>query len=124
MANEKRPWSPAQMIWSALAAIVVWSALGFSWFGFGFGWVTPGNSAQAAANAVTDELATICVAQAKSDVDITEGLKKLTNLTSWKQREFVEESGWATVPGSDSINRGVAERCATQLVAEAKKSAS
>lgn len=121
MADDKRPWSPVQIIWSALAGIVLWSALGFSWFGFGFGWTTPGGAADASANAVLDELATICVAQAKSAPDSTTALAKLSELATWKHREFVEKAGWATMHGSESTNSGVAERCAMQLLAEPKQ---
>lgn len=40
MAENKRSWSPPQIVWSALIAIVVWTAVGFSWFGYGFNWTT------------------------------------------------------------------------------------
>lgn len=118
MANDKRPWSPTQIIWSALVTIVLWSALGFGWFGFGFGWVTPGGASHASSAAVTNELATICVAQAKSSPDSSTALAKLSDLTSWKQTEFVEKAGWSTMHGSESSSGGVAERCATKLRVE------
>ncbi|MCH9675720.1 MAG: hypothetical protein K0U93_30060, partial [Gammaproteobacteria bacterium] len=109
MANSsasKKSWSPGQMFGSAVAAIVLWSALGFSWFGFGFGWNTAGTTAQASAVAVMDELATICVAQAKSAPDSAPGIAGLADLSTWKQRKFVEEAGWANMHGKESSTSG------------------
>jgi hypothetical protein len=67
--DNKRRWSPPQIIWSALITIVVWTAVGFSWFGHGFDWSTPGSAKRMTAKAVTENLATICAAQARSAPD-------------------------------------------------------
>jgi hypothetical protein len=40
---------------------------------------------------------------------------------SWKQREFVESGGWATMTGSSAPNSAVASACAEEL-AKAKSS--
>lgn len=115
MAENKRPWSPTQMIWSALIAIVVWSAVGFSWFGQGFDWATRGSAEQMTAKAVMETMATICVAQARSAPDSEATLKEFSALSSWKRREFIETAHWATMPGSESAQSGVAQLCATKL---------
>lgn len=115
MANNNRPWSPPQIIWSALLAIVVWSAVGFNWFGHGFNWQTQGKAKQMAATAVMENLATICVAQARSAPNSAVALKELGEISTWKQREFVEAARWANMPGSDSAQSGVAELCAIKL---------
>ncbi len=115
MADNKRPWSPPQIIWSALIATVVWSAIGFSWFGHGFNWTTQGSAEKMKANAVTENMATICVAQAHSAPDSKAALEQFAELSSWKQREFIETARWATMPGSESPQSGVAEECATKL---------
>ena len=115
MADNKRPWSPPQIIWSALIAVVVWSAVGFSWFGHGFNWTTQGGAEQMKAKAVMESLATICVAQAHGAPDAEAALEEFAALSSWKQREFIEKARWATMPGSESAQSGVAELCATKL---------
>lgn len=116
MAENVRPWSPPQIIWSAIAAIGIWSAVGFSWFGYGFNWQTSGGAELATAKAVKDNMATICAAQARSSPDSEVELKKLAELSSWKRREFIETANWATMPGSESAQSGVAELCATKLI--------
>lgn len=115
MANNQRPWSPPQMIWSAVLAIVVWTAVGFSWFGHGFNWSTQGGAKRMTSMAVMDSLATICVAQARSAANSEIALKELSGLSRWKQAEFIESANWATMPGSDSPQNGVAEACAAKL---------
>lgn len=115
MTEKKQYWSPKQVIWSALIAVVVWTGLGFSWFGYGFNWMTTGNANQMTKAAVAEVFAEICVAQARSAPDAEVALKELAELSRYKQSNFVETSGWATMPGSDSATSGVAALCANKL---------
>lgn len=117
MADNNRPWSPPQIIFSAIIAIGIWSAVGFSWFGHGFNWKTNARAEQMSANAVMESMATICAAQARSAPDAEAALKELAELSSWKRREFIETAQWATMPGSEAAQRGVAELCAIKLSA-------
>ena len=103
------------MIWSAVLAIVVWTAIGFSWFGHGFNWSTQGGANRMTSMAVLDSLATICAAQAHSAPDSDSALKKLSGLSRWKQADYIESEKWATMPGSESPSNGVAEACAAKL---------
>lgn len=116
MADEKRPWSPPQIIWSAPIAIVVWSAIGFSWFGYGFNWTTQLGASRMSNVALIENLASICVAQAKSSPDADTALKELAAVQNWKRRGFIEEAKWAVMPGSDAAKSGVADLCAEKLL--------
>lgn len=116
MATSKRSWSPPQIIWSVGIAIVVWTAVGFSWFGHGFNWMTQARAEQVSENAVKESMATICVAQARKAPDAESSLKALAALESWKRREFVETANWATMPGNESAQSGVADLCAVKLL--------
>lgn len=115
MSEKKQYWSPKQVVWSALVAVIVWTGLGFSWFGYGFNWMTQGNANQMVRVAVAENFAEICVAQALSAPGAEVALKELSELSSYKQANFVETSGWATMPGSDSATSGVAALCANKL---------
>jgi hypothetical protein len=77
--------------------------------------MTEGSAEQMSATAVMETLATICVAQARSAPDAEVALKQLAELSSWKQRDFVETARWATMPGGESAQSGVAALCATKL---------
>lgn len=115
MADNKRLWSPPQMIWSAIVGIALWTAIGFSWFGTGFNWTTQGSALKLSTNAVMESMAAICVAQARGASDPEATLEQLAALDNWKQRNFIEEAKWSNMPGSDSSESGVAELCATKL---------
>ena len=115
MTENTRAWSVPQILWSGVFAIVIWSAIGFSWLGFGFGWKTPDAAEQIASQTLLDSLTAICVAQAKNAPDSAIALKEFAAINTWKQPAFVEEAQWATMPGGDSASSGVADECATQL---------
>jgi hypothetical protein len=117
MAEGKRPWSPPLIIWSALIATVVWSAIGFSWFGHGFDWTTQVGASRMTTNAVVESLAGNCVAQARNSPGVEAALKELAAMQNWKRREFIEKAQWAIMPGSASEQSGVADLCATKLLA-------
>ena len=117
MAENKRPWSPPQIVWSALIAIVVWTAVGFSWFGYGFDWTTRVGASRMSNEAVVENLASICVAQARRSPEADSALKQLESLQDWKRQSFIEEEQWAIMPGSDSARSGVADLCAKKLLA-------
>ena len=115
MANDKRRWSPPQIIFTALITIMVWSAIGFSWFGFGFNWETQTSAARASNKNLVENLAMICEDQARKSIDAEASIKKLATLATWKRHSFVDEAGWATMPGADSAQSGVAELCGANL---------
>ena len=84
---------------------------------FSTGWVVTSSSAEEMGEkAVVDRLAAICVAQFQQDPNSEERLKELKETNSWKRDEYVEEGGWATIPGDESPDRKVAEECARQLM--------
>ena len=95
---------------------MIWSAIGFSWFGYGFDWMTQGGAYQKSNRAVAESLAAICVAQAHRAPDSAAALKRFSELSTWKQREFVETAKWAVMPGSDEAIYEVSELCAEKLV--------
>jgi hypothetical protein len=117
MTDNKRPWSPPQIIWSALIATVVWTAVGFSWFGPGFNWTTQGSATQMSGKAVRNSLATICAARARSSPNAETSTQELSGLSTWKQGDFVEKANWANIPEIESGKSKIAELCATKLIA-------
>jgi hypothetical protein len=68
-------------------------------------------------NAVVESLAGICVAQARNSTGAEAALKELAGISNWKRREFIEKAQWAIMPGSESEQSGVADLCATKLLA-------
>ena len=118
MAPAKRPWSPPQMIFSALAGIAVWTAVGFSWFGHGFNWETQGSAMRMSVDAVKEDQAQICVAQARGASDTGTAMARFNGLSKWKQGDFVAKQGWAAMPGQSTINSSMSAKCAELIIGE------
>jgi len=98
-------------IWGAILGATALAVVGFNWGG----WNTSGTSHQMAEAAVISELVPICVGQFNADSEKAMRLAEMIEVGKWKQTEYVATSGWATMPGSDKANKGVAEDCAIAL---------
>ena len=88
---------------------------------FWTGWVVTSSSAEAegeqmAKEAVLENLAPICVEQYLQDPNKVERFEELKAKSSYQRDDYVEESGWATMPGSESSVRGLADKCAKQII--------
>jgi hypothetical protein len=102
--------------WIALGAIVLTLILGFT----RGGWTTGGSATKmaetSASSAVIARLAPICVAQFNADAQRGAKFTELKALTSFKRSAFVEEQGWATMPGESAADKGVIAECTKQLM--------
>jgi len=100
---------------SAVGAIVLLIVI------FSAGWVVTSSSAQLKAkamvtSAVMEKLAPISIAQFMQDPNKEAKLVDLKNLDYWKRGEFVQKQGWATMPGENEADSGLADECARRLV--------
>ena len=81
---------------------------------FWTGWVVTNSTAKKMANeTVLENLVPICVEQYLQDPNKVGELKEKS---SYQRDDYVEESGWATMPGSESPVRGIADKCAKQII--------
>ena len=88
---------------------------------FWTGWVVTSSTAEAegkqmAKEAVLENLVPICVEQYLQDSNKVERLGELKERSSYQRDDYVEEIGWATMPGSESPVRGLADKCAKQII--------
>jgi len=102
--------------WSAVGGAILLAIVGFNWGG----WVTGGAAhemaEEMAAKAVSDRLTPICVTQFNQDSDREKKLTELKETDSWKRDSYVEEHGWATMPGEKKADGKVADACASQIM--------
>lgn len=91
--------------------------------GFSTGYVVTGSNSQEMAGDAGDEavlvaLTPICVAQFKqlSASERTRHLAALEDESSWNRGDYVEEQGWATMPGMEQAKGTVADACADELM--------
>ena len=104
------------ILWGAAGGA---AALAFIGFAFG-GWVTGGKATelarQQADKAVVAALAPICVDKFRHAKNADENLGKLKAISySWEKGTYVSQGGWATLPGNNEPNSGVAQACAEML---------
>ena len=88
---------------------------------FWTGWVMTSSSAkvqseQMAKEAVLENLVPICIEQYLQDPKKVERFAKLKETSSYQRDDYVKEIGWATMPGSESSVRGLADKCAKQII--------
>lgn len=105
--------------WSAVGGAILLAVVGFNWGG----WVTGGTAAamakDSAADAVTERLGSICVAQFDRDSNKGEKVKEMKGKESWDKGRYIEKQSWAIMPGEDKPDSRVADACAKQLAAKA-----
>ena len=101
---------------SAVGGAIVLAVVGFNWGG----WVTSGTAEamakETAANAVAKRFTTICIAQFNLDAKREQKLKEFKEKDSWNGQRYIEEQGWATIPGEEKPDSKVAEVCAKRLM--------
>lgn len=110
--------SKSMAIWACIITAVATMLIGFNWGG----WVTGGTAhkmAMSAGNDARSELASaICIERFKAEPASAAQLTELKALDgSYRQQQFIEEKGWATMPGEKSPNRMAAKSCAAALSA-------
>jgi hypothetical protein len=106
-------------LWGAAAGAIVLAIVGFNWGG----WVTGGTAEtlakSRAATAVVAALTPICVEKFRQTADASTNLVEMKKATYvWDQSKFIENGGWATMPGSTEPNSAVARACAETLGSE------
>ena len=87
--------------------------------GRAFGW-TLGSTAERMAReqahtAVVAVLAPICVEKFQQQANSGAKLIEFKKAASWDQRALIEKGGWATTPGTETMNSAVANACAEKI---------
>jgi len=88
---------------------------------FWAGWVVTSSTAedkgkQLAKEAVLENLVPICVEQYLQDSNKVEKFMELKEKAYYLRDDYVKKSGWATMPGAKFPIRGVADKCAKQII--------
>ena len=105
--------------WGAVGGAIAAAFIGFTWGGWVTGRTAETLASQRANTAVVAALAPICVDNFRRAPDATAQQTELQKVNSWERRSFVEKRGWATMPGSSSVDSDVARACA-ELISNLK----
>ncbi len=107
-------WLKPVILGAAIGAIGV-GVVGFSWGG----WVT-GGTANKMAKAMSHDkviaaLVPVCVDRSLNDANRADKLSKIRETSSYQRRGVLMEAGWATLPGSETASRDLAQACLAAL---------
>ncbi len=102
-------------VYGAIVGAIAISIVGFNWGG----WTTGGSAAKMAKDLarseVTSALVPICVQMSADDPQRATKIATINKATSYKRRDAVMDTGWATVAGSDTPDRDLAKACMEDL---------
>ena len=102
-------------IWGAIIGAVAIMIIGFNWLGWTLGSTAETLAQERVTSALVATFTPICVEKFMMQSDATIKLAEFQKTSAWRQQEFVEKGGWATLPGSKEPNAKVAGACAGQL---------
>jgi hypothetical protein len=104
-----------RLMQGAFVGFAATAIIGFSWGGWTLGKTAKDMAEKSATTAVVAALAPICVDKFQQDVNAKTNLTELIKVSSWKQGSFVQNGGWATLPGNETGNSAIAQACANLL---------
>ncbi|MGE3231762.1 MAG: hypothetical protein AB7J30_20220 [Hyphomicrobium sp.] len=108
-------------ILGAIVGSIATMVIGFSQAGWMLGSTAERMAEKQAAVAATDALVPFCVSRSEADPSSATKLAELDALvSSYARRDFVIESGWATLPTADKPNRDLAAACAKALTSSSE----
>lgn len=106
-------------IYGALVGAIIVGVVGFSWGG----WVTSGGANKMASAMAHDNviaaLLPVCLDMSRTDTDRVAKLETIREASTYQRRDAVMKAGWATMPGSESPNRDLAQACMSALELDA-----
>ncbi len=108
--------SKTMLVWSCIGSVVVALVVGFTWGGWVTGGTARGMAATAGEESRYDLASVICVERFLAAPDARAQLTELKAIdSSYRQRQFIEEGGWAVMPEREQAARQAADLCARVL---------
>lgn len=106
-------------IYGAVIGAAIVGIGGFTWGG----WVTGGTAHDRAMEMSHDDVVAamvpVCLDMAAADPDRTAKLAVIRGTVSYQRRGALMEAGWATVPGTETPDRDIAQACLASLDVDA-----
>jgi hypothetical protein len=102
--------------WSCVACIAATTIVGFR----GAGWETASTAANQAQLAVIDArarvMAAICVERFEKSQNAADQLVSLKKDSDWQRMQFIQDAGWANLPGKADPVSGAVDICLKRIL--------
>lgn len=104
-------------LFGAIGGAILLAVVGFAWGGWETGSSAQKMAQQRANSEVVAALLPFCVRNASEDPEREVVLTKMKEARSYSRTEMLMEAGWATMPGEERPDRGLADACVDSLAA-------
>ena len=102
--------------WGVIVGAIGTMVIGFMWLGWTLGSTAERLAVERSNAAVVVALTPTCVDSFLRQPGAAGKLTEFRNTDSWKQRQALEEGGWATPIGDKTPNSNLASACAEALL--------
>jgi hypothetical protein len=102
-------------LWGAAGGAAVLAGVAFMWTGWVAQRTAEAKARQLASGQVVSTLARMCVDRFRQQADVAARLAQLRTFSSSQQVLFIENGGWAIMPGTRASDSAVARACAEAL---------
>ncbi len=99
----------------AAVGAVATMIIGFYWGGWVLGKTAETNATTLVNAALVQAYGPVCIERFKHQPNVEAKWVELTKVDTWRRDSYIEESGFATPPGSTSPNAAIADACADAL---------
>jgi Mg/Co/Ni transporter MgtE len=99
----------------AAVGAVATMVIGFNWGGWVLGKTAENNATMLVNAALVQAYGPVCIERFKHQPNVEAKWAELTKVDTWRRDAYIQESGFATPPGSTSPNPAVADACADAL---------
>lgn len=107
-------WLKPSLYGAAAGAIII-SIAGFSWGGWVTGKTSSDRSIAMARDNVVTALVPVCLDMARTDPKRTAKMAAIRAASTFRRRDALMDTGWATVPGANAPDREIAQACLAAL---------
>jgi hypothetical protein len=95
----------------AIATMIV----GFSWGGWVLGKTAEANAVQRVNTALVQAYGPVCIERFKQQANVEQKWAELAKVETYRRDTYIQQTGFATPPGSSSPNPAIADVCADAL---------
>jgi len=104
-----------RLLQGAAAGAVATIVVGFYWGGWVLGSKAEENATQRVNAALVQVYSPICVERFQHQANIEAKWAELAKVDSWRRDDYIQDSGFATPPGSTIPIKAIADACAEAL---------